>query len=49
MDIQVPKPFLDNIELIIQYQNIRLISDICNYMKWNTQIKNMLIKKLVKT
>jgi hypothetical protein len=47
MDVKIPKTFLDNLNIVVKYQNIRLISDICKYMKWNNSIKNMLIKDLV--
>ena len=33
MDVKIPKTFLDNLNIVVKYQNIRLISDICKYMK----------------
>lgn len=47
MDLRIDKKILDNIEIIIKYQNIRLVTDICNYMKWNETIKQKIIKILI--
>jgi len=48
MEAKISTTFLENLDNIVQYQNIRLISDICTYMKWSNTIKNKLIKELIK-
>ena len=43
-DIKIPIEVLNNLDIVIKYQNIRLLSQICDYMKWNKD----LVKKLIK-
>ncbi len=47
MDLRVPINFKDNLDVIIKYQNINLIKDICKYMGWNKTIEDNIIKNIV--
>lgn len=47
MDIRVPIELFGNLDIVIKYQNIKLICEICRYMKWNKVVERELIKELV--
>jgi len=47
MDIRIPIELFNNLDIVIKYQNINLICDICKYMKWNKYVERELIKELV--
>lgn len=47
MDLRIPINIKERIDIIVKYQNINLIKEICNYMGWNKDVESKLIKELV--
>ena len=40
MDLRLPIDLNNNLDIIIKYQNINLVKDICKYMGWNKSIED---------
>ena len=47
MDLRIPVNLKDNLDIIIKFQNINLVKEICKYMKWNKMIEEQIIKDLI--
>ena len=47
MDLRLPIDLNNNLDIIIKYQNINLVKDICKYMGWNKNIEDDIIKNLI--
>ena len=37
MELAIPSSLLSNLDIVIRYQNIQLIKEICAWKKWNTE------------